>query len=152
MKNFLENSKKVNYILLLLATVGGFVSIYLWDFHIRSSEIVCFTGCESVLSSEYGEIFGVPVAAFGFAFYVAILLMIYIRLQIKHVLFDRLLGILLFWGIAFSLYLRYLEFFVLFDICMWCWVSFIVILVMSLIYYLEAKGRMREILDFKRKK
>lgn len=133
-----------------LGCIGGLVSLYLWDFHVNNSKVVCFTGCESVLSSEYGVFFGVPIAAFGFAYYVITLLMVYIRSRIRHILLDRLLGILLTWGLLFSLYLRYLEFFVLFDICMWCWVSFIVIIIMSVVYWVESKDRMSEIVKLRR--
>ncbi len=144
-----KDSKKVNLILMGLGSVGALVSLYLWDFHVNSSEIVCFTGCESVLSSEYGEFFGVPIAAYGFGYYIGVLLVIFIRSKIRDLLLDRILGLFIFWGILFSLYLRYLEFFILNDICMWCWISFVVIILMSIVFAFEAKDRFKEIVKIR---
>lgn len=143
------DSRKVDMMLITLSVIGGLVSLYLWDFHLRSSSILCLTGCDKVLSSEYGVMLGVPVAAYGFAFYAILILMVFIRLNIRHLLIDRILGGLLFWGILFSLYLRYLEFFVLYDICMWCWVSFVIIIMMTVLFIYEAKGRFKELITHK---
>jgi uncharacterized membrane protein len=50
----------------VLAAVGAAVSVYLLYARYVDVTLLCATGgCETVQSSRYGAIFGVPIAAFG---------------------------------------------------------------------------------------
>ena len=119
-----------------LSVLGMLVSYYLVLIHEDPSVALCagFGDCEAVNSSPYSELFGIPVAVFGFLFYALIFL----------VQTGRLLGwlperpvrpFLLLWttiGLLFSAYLTAIELFVLHAICPWCVVSAVLVTLLFL--------------------
>jgi len=125
--------KKTNIIILTLSIIGIFLSSYLWAFQVTDNIIPCSSsGCAHVLSDPHSFIFGVPMAAFGVAFYIALAYLAFQRFYIKHKVLKYSMSLLIFSGLIFSLYLRYLEFFVIKQgICQWCWGSFIIVLIIS---------------------
>jgi uncharacterized membrane protein len=101
-----------------LALLGLAVATYLTIEHARGAAPICTTGggCEVVAKSDYATIMGVPVAALGLAAYVALLACALLPGDLAGVLgFAIALG-----GFGFSLYLTYLELFVIDAICQWC--------------------------------
>ncbi|HXH63359.1 MAG TPA: vitamin K epoxide reductase family protein, partial [Gemmatimonadales bacterium] len=70
-------------VIVLLAVVGFFIALYLWLHNIGLiGELKCGTGgCETVQSSVYARIAGVPVAFFGVIGYAAIFAIAYAGLQ-----------------------------------------------------------------------
>jgi uncharacterized membrane protein len=81
--------------------------------------------CVSVNSSDYSELWGIPIAFFGILSFLSILLMVAFGERSKLMKQYQLLivfGISLF-GFLFSLYLTFLEFFVIKAICQWCVLS-----------------------------
>lgn len=123
-----------NLAILLLSAVGGLLSLYLWSSTLKGDVGFCTTGCDFILSSSYSKILGIPVAALGFFFYSFVALLCFQRIHIKHLLLDRMLALTIFSGIIFTIYLRYLEFGVLNKICMWCWGSVVVIVLITIAY------------------
>ena len=78
--------------------------------------------CEVVQNSAYSRIGGVPIAWFGFATYVVLLVLLLLENRIE---FLKQNGILVIFGITlfawlYSMYLVYLQFFVLNALCPWC--------------------------------
>ena len=70
MNESLETSNKVAKLPLLAAVValcGLADAIYLTIHHYTGTKVPCsiIEGCEQVLSSQYAEIYGVPLAIFG---------------------------------------------------------------------------------------
>ena len=115
----------------VLSLVGFFVALYLWLYKIGAiGALQCGTGgCETVQTSRYADLFGVPVAFYGVAGYAVLLGLSVAGLQ------PRLLGarsvtvalaVLATGGFLFSLYLTYLELFVIHAICRWCVVSAVI--------------------------
>jgi uncharacterized membrane protein len=105
--------------LAVIALAGGLVSAYLTWAHLSGAVPVCVGGaggCETVQTSRYSEIVGVPVAALGLVAYAAMLACAVLRDGRAAVLgvFVALVGVL------FSAYLTYLELFVIRAICQWC--------------------------------
>ncbi len=101
--------------LLVLAGLG--VAGYLTYVHYEDIAPVCTTGgCERVQASEYSELAGIPVALLGLIGYVLIGASLFLRGDLGRVttFFLTLVGFL------FSLYLTYLELFVIDAICQWC--------------------------------
>jgi len=73
-------------------------------------------GCETVALSSYAELAGIPVAYLGLLGYVLILASVFVPGDP-----GRLAGATLaLVGFGFSLYLTYLELFVIDAICQWC--------------------------------
>ncbi|MDH3496622.1 MAG: vitamin K epoxide reductase family protein [Gemmatimonadota bacterium] len=116
----------------VLALVGLFLSLYLWLWKIGVLGVLaCGDGaCETVQLSEYGELFGVPVAFYGVVGYGAMLAVSLVglhgaaaRQRWPTVGLAALAGV----GVAFSGYLTYLEAAVIHAWCRWCIVSAIVV-------------------------
>jgi|SRR3990167_5201451 len=123
-------------ILLIAVVVGIVVSGYLYLKTLDPSSVTCSIGggCETVLSSQYAKIFGLPVAGLGVLWYLVSLLLVWL------VYFKRIWATLPFqiWvsiGLVFSLYLLYLEKYKIGAYCTWCLVSLgLVILIFTLIF------------------
>jgi uncharacterized membrane protein len=108
----------------LVALVGLGDAIYLTINHYTGEKVPCSItgGCEAVLTSAYAEIGGVPLAAFGalayfLAFSLAILAAFGNRLTWK------LFGVQATLMAAFSLWLIYLQAFVILEYCQFCLLS-----------------------------
>ena len=109
-------------VLLVLAVVGGLISAYLTWTHFAGLTPVCTgsgEGCETVQSSRYASILGIPVALLG--------LLAYGGLIFSAILWKEAgvyLGFLIsLVGTLFSAYLTYLEIFVIGALCQWCLAS-----------------------------
>ncbi|HUR94684.1 MAG TPA: vitamin K epoxide reductase family protein [Gemmatimonadales bacterium] len=129
----------------LMSLLGLFVSVYLYLYKIgRIGTLACGTGgCETVQTSEWSRVAGVEVALIGVVGYAALLVVSLIALQPasagRRGPADLLAG-LAAGGVLFSLYLTYLELFVIHAICRWC-VGSAAIIVTILILALLARRR-----------
>ena len=122
----------------LLALLGFFVALYLWLYKIGViGELKCGTGsCEFVQSSRYAWLFGQPVALYGVVGYLVLLVVALVGLQPRFLgnpVPTRWLAALSGVGFAFTLYLTYLEQFVIHAICRWCVVSAAIITLIAVI-------------------
>ncbi len=127
--------------LILLAVAGMLISGYLWSVHINPESLTCsISGCEEVLTGEFAIMLGVPVAAFGFAFYSALLLLFVQRLFIKHCFLEHIIQAMLTVGALYTLYLRYIEFAKIGDWCEWCWGSVAVLVLIIVLYIRDRKS------------
>jgi uncharacterized membrane protein len=111
---------------LVLAIAGLGVSVYLTIAHYTTAVALACpnTGainCEKVTTSPESNVFGIPVAVLGLAFYlflVAIMTPWAWRSGRREVALARLLSLVV--GIGFVLYLVYAEVFQIGNICLWC--------------------------------
>src|ERR671921_245707 len=102
-----------------LAVVGLLISAYLSWVHYMGVVPVCVGGgggCETVQTSSYAAIFGVPVAVVGLVGYSGLLFSASLRGE-AGVYLGFLVALV---GTLFSAYLTYLEVFVIHAICEWC--------------------------------
>lgn len=112
----------------ILTLIGIFLSGYLTMKIFTGSEInFCITGsdCDFVNGSRYSKIFGIPVSAIGLIGYGTILIVCFLDFTKKQK--WKILFFLSTAGFAFSLYLTYLEIFILNAICSFCIVSAVTI-------------------------
>jgi uncharacterized membrane protein len=111
----------------LLALTGLFISLYLLLYHLGFyGMLVCGAGsCDVVQASKYADFLGIPVPAWGVAWYgfVLILSMIQQSRGDSAGASARLLDLAALGGLAFSIYLTAIELFVLHAVCLWCVVS-----------------------------
>jgi uncharacterized membrane protein len=128
----------------LLSLLGLFVSAYLYLYKIgRIGTLACGAGgCETVQQSPWSRFAGLDVALIGMAGYAGLLLLSLAALQPS--LSDRRWPTtLLLWlsgvGVAFTVYLTYLELFVIRAICRWCVGSAVIILVIFFAALLEQR-------------
>lgn len=117
-------SNKLSYSFAAVALVGFLDAVYLTVSHYTGT-INCsvIAGCQEVLSSKYSEVFGIPLALLGAAFYLFILInaLLYIDNQNKY---SKLaLSYIPVFGFIFSLVLLYLMFFVINAVCQYCLLS-----------------------------
>lgn len=138
----MENKTQVllNRAIFLLTIIGLAVSAYLFYTYVREKPIVCLnTGCEVVRDSPYAYFYGIPLPAFGLLMYVFIFILSFFRTTTDKKKYLLLASKLIFLssavGFLTSLYLTYLEAFVIKAYCIWCLTSAFVI---TLIFILSA--------------
>lgn len=111
----------------ILALVGTFISVYLLLYHLGFYGILlCGTGaCDVVQSSRYADFLGVPVPAWGSAWYGAMVVLGFLLVAGRPETSrpGKLAAVLATGGLAFSVYLTALEIFVIHAVCRWCVVS-----------------------------
>jgi uncharacterized membrane protein len=116
----------------LMSLLGLFVSSYLYLYKIgRIGTLACGTGaCETVQTSQWSRFAGVEVALIGLAGYALLFAVALAALQPGFAgrrwpaaLLTGLAGV----GVLFTIYLTYLELFVIHAICRWCIGSAVII-------------------------
>lgn len=133
----------------LTALAGVFVSAYLWLYKLGLiGTLSCGTGgCETVQLSPYSRFAGVEVAAIGLAGYVVLLALTLLSLAPRHARSVGLVNLLVgLSGVAvgFTLYLKYLELFVIRAICRWCVASAVLITIFFVLAVLERRRLHRQ--------
>ena len=119
--------KKLSIISKILAGIGLLDSLYLTYVKFANAYAICgpIGDCESVNSSQYSEVAGIPIALFGAAAYAVILALLFLEGRYEFMIdFSSLLvfGISLA-GVLYSAYLTYIEIAVLKAICPYCVLS-----------------------------
>jgi uncharacterized membrane protein len=132
----------------LLSLAGLFISAYLYLYKIgRIGSLACGSGdCETVQLSQWSRFGGVDVALIGVAGYVGLLVLSLAALQ--PALADRrwpatLLAVLAGIGTLFTIYLSYLELFVIHAVCRWCVASAVIIVAILLAALLDQRRLIR---------
>ena len=109
----------------LLAAVAGFLdATYLTLENFLNKVPPCSLGsCEQVLTSPYAHVFGIPVALLGTVYYVTLvlLLVVYLTTQRKQLIqwFSRLTVV----GFVASVWLVFVQLFLIHAICPYCLLS-----------------------------
>lgn len=118
-------SKYLIWLILGLAVIGFLDASYLTISHLTGSAVNCSItgGCDTVLASQYSEIFGIPLSFLGLAYYSSIFFVALFYLDGNSKKALKLLTILPAFGFAFSLYLVYLQLFIIEAICQYCMLS-----------------------------
>ena len=120
--------KKILVAILVLAALGLVDALYLSVEHYRGEVPPCTLtgGCEKVTTSEYSVLFGVPGAYLGALYYISLLSVLFLFVDLKKKnLFHLATGIVSM-GFLFSLYFTYLQFFVIEALCPYCLFSALV--------------------------
>lgn len=121
-----------------LGVIGTVLAGFMTYAHFHSSSAFCPAAsqgpvaCDIVNQSYYSEIMGVPVAILGLGYYLLIVLLAGISCyQYAHIKKKRLndplqrhwILFLAIAGVGFTLWLNYIQFFVLFTLCALCEMS-----------------------------
>jgi uncharacterized membrane protein len=128
----------------LAALAGLFVATYLALFKLGYiGNLVCAVGsCEVVQTSKWATLLGYPVAVWGVVYYVAVLAVALAGLSPSFAdnrRLSQLLVLMTATGVLFSLWLTYLELFVIDAICMWCVVSAVLATTLFVIALLDLR-------------
>lgn len=119
-----ESVRKAPLLASLVALVGIADSTYLTIKHYAGEPVPCslLEGCEKVLTSPYSEFAGVPIAAAGAAaYFVAFSLSMLAAFRYRGA--WTLFGLLTLGMGGFSLWLLYLQAFVIGAFCQFCIIS-----------------------------
>lgn len=129
-------------LLCLVALVGLFLAAYLTLYHYGYiGTLSCGTGsCERVQTSRWSMLLGLPVAAWGVAFYALLAVLAFAAVQPRFVESRGLaltLVLLTGWGVVFSAWLTYLEGRVIHAWCEWCLSSALLVTIAFLLAIAE---------------
>ncbi|HYK08258.1 MAG TPA: vitamin K epoxide reductase family protein [Candidatus Eisenbacteria bacterium] len=111
------------YLLLIFAVLGFLDATYLTIQHYAHSIPPCTVGgCETVLTSTWAVLFGVPVALMGAVFYGVVLVLtgIYLTLSNKQYAISNMLFLLCSLGFLVGIGLILVQAFVLHAWCYYC--------------------------------
>jgi len=128
---------KLRNVAFIVTGIGMLDSLYLSWVKIVNSQVYCGTSgqCETVNSSSYSMLAGVPIAYLGFGAYLVILLLL--LLERRSLFWQENSPLLVFGislvGVLFSAYLTYVEIAILHAICPYCVVSAIAMTILFVI-------------------
>jgi uncharacterized membrane protein len=116
----------------VLSLVGLFVSAYLYLYKIgRIGTLACGSGgCETVQTSVWSRFAGVEVSLIGIVGYALLFAVALVGLRPEQAARrwpGQLLAGLAAGGVLFTIYLTYVELFVIHAICRWCVGSAVII-------------------------
>lgn len=121
----------------ILAGVGAIDAAYLSWVKIIHAEVYCggSGNCQTVANSPYSEVAGIPIAIFGLAAYLFILVLLYLE---GHSKFWNQNSPLIIFGITlagtiYSIYLTYIEVAVIYAICPYCVISAVVMALLFIV-------------------
>lgn len=116
--------KKLYVVAALLALLGIADALYLTIEHVTGQSVRCtiISGCSAVLSSPYAVVAGIPLAAVGGAAYFTVFSLAILAIFGYHIAGKLLLP---FVGAMFlvTLWLIYLQAFVIREFCQYCLLS-----------------------------
>ena len=122
---------------IILAILGLLDSIYLVWVKFTGNYAICgpIGNCESVNSSQYSEIFGVPIALLGAGAY--LVMVVLLLLEPRGSFWAESGPIIVFGmsliGVLYSIYLTYIEIAILQAICPYCVISAIILVALLII-------------------
>lgn len=113
----LDTDSRLRIAVIVLCVVGLGISAYLTYLHYTGGQVPCTNkGCQTVQTSVYAKLDGVPVPVLGLVGYTAILASALLAGDL-----GRVAGFgLALCGFLFSCYLTYRELFTIKAICEWC--------------------------------
>jgi uncharacterized membrane protein len=128
----------------LLALAGLFVASYLALYKLGYiGTLACSVGsCETVQTSRWATFLGTPVAVWGVGYYVAVLAVSLAGLSGSLRDDQRVSWLLVAMtatGVLFSLWLTYLELFVIHAICTYCVISALIAIALSIVAMLDLR-------------
>ena len=114
-----------------LTIVGIAIAAYLTYVHYAGIEPACSTGgCEVVQTSEWADVYGLPVAVLGLFGYLSILASLLALRGDAQLFASAALSLV---GFLYSGYLTYQELFTIKAICQWCVASAVVLTLLAIV-------------------
>jgi len=122
---------------IVLAVLGLLDSIYLVWVKYTGAYALCgpIGNCESVNSSQYSEIYGIPIALLGAGAYAVmiVLLLLENRGQVWAEFGPMIVFGMSLIGVLYSIYLTYIEVVILKAICPYCVISAIILVILLIL-------------------
>jgi uncharacterized membrane protein len=130
----------------ILALFGMAVAGYLAYIETQAVAAICgpVGDCNTVQTSSYAKLFGIPIGVIGVVAYAAMLAVWVWGRARDHGLPRWLLLAMTAFGVASSIYLTYLEIFVIRAVCMWCLTSAAIMTALLLVSAAAAAAMLRQ--------
>ena len=132
----------------VLAVLGLLDSIYLVWVKFSGRYALCgpIGNCESVNTSQYSEVFGIPIALLGAGAY--LIMIILLMLESLGSIWKEYGPLIVFGlnliGVLYSIYLTYIEIAVLKAICPYCVISAVILVVILVLSAIRLSFSLRE--------
>lgn len=129
--------KKLYAVAALLGLVGLADAIYLTIEHVTGESVRCtiISGCSEVLSSPYAVVWGIPLATIGAAAYFTVFSLAILAL-FDYRIAGTLLTVLVIAMFVVSLWLVYLQAFVIREFCQYCLLSATITLALLVVVFI----------------
>ena len=113
---------RIAAVLATIAAIGAVIATYLTVVKLTGGVPTCgpLAGCETVQSSEYSTLLGIPISAFGLGYQLTVLALVlgWWRTGDRRALLGAyLVGLM---GLLVAAYLVYLQLVVIGAVCTWC--------------------------------
>ncbi len=110
--------------MIVLSLVGLADSLYLAKHKADGTPLLCsienLSGCNVVANSSYSYLFGIPLAEFGVAFYMLMLILVFFEYWFSHIHARRALLAVTALGVLSSLYFISVQIFLIKALCVYC--------------------------------
>lgn len=126
--------KKHKYdIIVLLSLIGFGISVYLATSEFLGFSVPCGItgGCNQVLASKYSKLFGVPLALWGVIYFFG--LTFFSLLSNHYAKAKKLLTLMLSVGALGALTFLYIQFFIIRQICQYCFAIDVLVIILLLL-------------------
>jgi uncharacterized membrane protein len=135
--------------LLLFGFLGFLDTSFLTIEHFRGEVPPCTIthGCQSVTTSVYSKIFGVPVALLGLLYYTSILLGVILYFDTRDEKILKILARYTVLGFLFSLWFTFLQAFIIRAWCQYCLLSAVTSTSLFIIGVIYLKRRDKEMVE-----
>jgi len=132
--------KKLYALAALLALFGLADALYLTIEHLTGQSVRCtiLAGCSAVLSSPYAVVAGIPLAAVGAAAYFSAFSLAVLAL-FGYRQAGKLLLVLVIAMFAVSLWLIYLQAFVIREFCQYCLLSALITTTLLVVVFISRR-------------
>lgn len=111
-------------IAIVVAFIGFIDATYLTAMYYLGATPACSVlRCELVTTSEYATVFGLPIALFGALYYLTAIVLLAAYIDKKDIRFLRVFFLITILSFFFTLWLVYLQLFVIKAICLYCMIS-----------------------------
>lgn len=131
-------SNNILFLVIALSFLGFIDASYLTILHYENAIPPCSIaqGCETVLTSQFANLAGIPISLIGSAFYLAAIILSLIFIETKRQFILKLIFAVIFLGAIFSLGLILVQIFILKAICQYCLVSdFISLILLGIVIF-----------------
>lgn len=125
----------------ILSFLGFLDTLYLTIIHYKNIIPPCSIahGCETVLTSKFSTLGGVPIQIPGIIFYLTLMVLLVLFIQTGNKYYFRMLGLIVSAGMGVSIILFGLQAFVIHAFCQYCLASEVIILILTILAVMELK-------------
>ena len=134
--------KKLYVVSAVLSLLGLADALYLTIEHVTGQSVKCtiLAGCSAVLSSPYAVVAGIPLAAIGAAAYFAVFSLAILTL-FGYSSAGKVMRVLVVLMFLVSLWLIYLQAFVIREFCQYCLLSALITTTLLVVVFLGRRLR-----------